>query len=186
MDEAIQRAYDQAGSEYHVASLEVAYVRPDGTLDPTHGELTIRTDKRPTPPPPDDPNRPIGAPVPSRASGEVMMEMIHARCPIFSWRGGVFRETPGSCAMMGTALARPRCTIAQVLARSAAAGAPANALATIKAYGYLVEVAGKTFWVSIDDAPRNIHFKHEVEDTCEPLLEATPAGPAAPAAPPAP
>jgi len=175
VDEMIRRSFDQAGPGYYVAEIEIDYVRADGTLDPTYGELTVKTGKRRPPKPPkpaDDPNRPVGAPEPPSTAESEYVDMIMAKCPELHWTPAGLKPLPGaSCSIFtSTELARPHCTVFGILGAAAAAGAPANALAKIEFHiGYGTTV--QSWEISIDDNPRGIHFHHEGADDCAPIVE---------------
>ncbi len=161
-----------------IASIAIRYVRPDGSLDAEYGEVEIETAvrRRPPTPPPDDPARPVGAPVPHRDQMmDEMMTTMLARCPTLRWRGRDVVESEGSCSMFaGDGLTRPRCTIPELLARAKAAGAPANALATIDLTSSM-PIPGSTQWsYRVEDRPRGIDFVHMIADDCAPIVEAPP------------
>jgi len=177
VDEMLKRSFDVLGDEYFAADLDIDYVRADGTLDAAYGELTIETGKRPRPKPPkpaDDPNRPVGAPEPhDNSQHEEMMVMVMAKCPHITWKNGAIDvQREASCSMFRShMLKRPRCTIAGILAAARDAGAPQNALAKISFEVGFGDEAVQTWRFSIDDNPRDIHFRHEGKDDCEAIVE---------------
>lgn len=175
VDEMIRRSFDQVGTGHFVSKITVDYVRPDGTLDPTYGEVIVETGKRRPPKPPkpaDDPNRPIGAPEPPAAVENDYIDYVMAKCPRISWTKGEMRAAETSCSMFARHdLAQPRCTVFEILAKAAAAGAPANALAKIEFSIDFGETTAQSWKLSIDDNPRDIHFRHEGPDDCAPIAE---------------
>lgn len=177
VDEMLKRSFEALGDEYFAADIEINYVRADGTLDPTYGEVTVETGKQPRPKPPrpaDDPSRPVGAPEPpDNAEREAMMEMVMAKCPHITWKNGaVLVRRDGSCSMFRSRkLQRPRCTVVGILAAARDAGAPANALAKISFEADFGDDGVQSWSLSIDDNPRDIHFKHAGKDDCEPIME---------------
>ena len=176
VDEMIRASYGQLGADHFVAKVTIEYVRADGTLDPTYGEVTLETGKRRPPKPPkpaDDPNRPIGAPEPVVPIENDYMDYVMAKCPRISWSKGEMRtERESSCSMFASReLLSPRCTVFEILAKAAAAGAPANALAKIEFSTTFGEPTGQSWSLSIDDNPRDIHFRQEGTDECAPIAE---------------
>lgn len=171
-DLMIRRAYERLDATHFVSSVTIRYVRPDGTLDPQYGELEIETGRRPPPPPQDDPNRPVGAPVPQRPAYDVVQHAM-ARCPRIVWRSdGVRRDTEGACSMFtDRRITAPRCTVAAVIARARTAGAIEGALATISLSAAYQDLMPQTWTFDISDPPRGIHFRHDVVDDCEPIVE---------------
>ena len=163
-DRLIKLTYDELGLGYRVSKLRLAYVRADGTLDPQYGEVDIELGKPEPPEPADDPDRPIGAPVPAAAPTYDMM----ARCPAYRWKAGVRTNRETSCLMFGDGIARPKCSVREVWKRAIDKGAPEKALAVLQLSGPPMQ----SWKLSIDDDPRDIHFSIDVEDTCEPTLEA--------------
>ena len=161
-DRLIKLTFDGVEPGYAVSKLVLSYVRADGTIDETYGVATVELGK---PAPADDPDRPIGAPLPAAPPSYVATE----RCPSFTWKRGVRTTGQTSCPMLGAeGITRPKCSVVEVWKRAIEKGAPAKALAVLE----LVGPPGQTWKLSIDDAPRKIHFAIDVEDTCEPTLEA--------------
>ncbi len=177
VDEMLKRSFEALGDEYFAADIDINYVRADGTLDPTYGELTVETGKHPRPKPPrpaDDPNRPVGAPAPPDNSEQItMMETVMAKCPQITWqKGEVTVRRDASCSMFRSRmLKRPRCSIVSILAAARDAGAPANALAKVSFDAVFGDDGVQTWSLSIDDSPRDIHFRHEGKDDCEAIVE---------------
>lgn len=161
-DRLVKVAFDLA-SGFAVSKLVLSYVRADGTLDPTYGEAQLELGKPKPPDPADDPNRPIGAPVPESPPAYDMT----SRCPSYRWKGGVRTDGETSCLMFGAGLARPKCSVVEVWRRAIEKGAPEKALAVLALTGPPMA----SWTLSIDDSPRNIHFSIDVEDTCAPTLE---------------
>jgi len=177
VDDMLKRSFAELGGEYFAATIEIEYVRPDGTLDPTYGNLVVEAGKHPPPKPPkpaDDPNRPVGAPEPvDEDHHRDLVAMAMARCPNIRWRDGqMVVRRDGSCAMfLRQKLTMPRCTVLGILARARDRGAPPNALAKISFDVGFGEDAVQTWRITIDDNPRDIHFKLEGNDDCEPIVE---------------
>lgn len=152
-----------------VSRIEAKYVRSDGVMDPTYGDLTINMTGKPERPrpPPDDPNRPTGAPVPVPPAPAAGPD-----CEDFHWMatgGWGPRQDPymKMCLGIGTPTG-VRCTVIQIWQRALADGAPANAVAKVSVIGGI----GWTF--SIDDDPRDVHFYQTYDDNCAPAAEAGP------------
>jgi hypothetical protein len=175
-DRIIKLTFDGAGANT-VGNVELSYVRSDGTLDPAYGRAEFDFGKRKKPKPADDPNRPLGAPVPVDDS---IVDDVMAKCPTHTWSNGVDQQREGPCMTFG-AVTRPRCSVLEVWKRAIEAGAPAAGLAVLRLRPTLGGTDGAQEWeFSIDDTPRNLHFSHEVSDTCDPTLEKpTPVPPGA-------
>jgi hypothetical protein len=156
----------RVSSELLVAKIAVDYVDLNGTLDPSHGRITIETRKPKEPKPPDDPNRPTGAP----PDHEPMIGMMMGHCPSQYWspRYG-WAEQTGSCMSFGEQpVGRPRCTIATILMRARADGAP-DGLARVHAeWTYSVDVSAlRSAWrwsFTISDTARGVSFQHDYAD----------------------
>lgn len=162
-DALIKQAFDQAGSAYSVSELQLSYVRADGVIDPTYGTAEVHFGKPKRVRPADDPNRPIGAPVP--VDQDAVDEMM-AKCPVYSWKAGARTQSDGMCMSLGQ-LARPRCSVLEVWKQAIEAGAPATGLAVLE-----LEAGEQQSWTfSISDGPRDIHFAKSVPDVCDPTLE---------------
>jgi hypothetical protein len=146
-----------------LSELTVAYVKSDATLDATYGKLTVRSGKRPPQDPADDPKRPIGAPVPP-----VPPPTVDVDCWTFEVENGKQKRETFPC--LRGELAQPHCTVREVWKRAMAAEAPPSALATVTLVAAL-ENAPQHWLLAIEDAPRNLHFLHEVIDDCPPVLE---------------
>lgn len=135
-------------------SFEARYVDSSGVLDAEFGELHYTFGAVTVPA--DDPKRKTGAPVPA-------VEVV-TQCPVIllskTWGTGL-----GMCRNVAAYL--PRCTVAEIWRRAIAAGAMADALATIR----LTNLAPVTWRFTIRDAPRNIDFAHTFPDDCERQLE---------------
>jgi hypothetical protein len=148
--------------------IQASYVRSDGVFDPTYGELEVNLIGQAPPQPPDDPNRPTGAPVPdpdpNAAKGP--------DCEDFRWTassGWAPRQDDYMKMCIGMGGQAPlHCTAIQIWQRALADGAPANALAKIDA------MAAMGWSSSIDDDPRNVHFSQTYRDDCPPAAEAGP------------
>lgn len=163
-DRLIKVTYDNLGA-HAVSRLRLSYVRADGTIDDTYGKALVDLGTPKPPDPADDPNRPIGAPVITR---DPIQQDFTARCPVYSWEHGQRTTAETSCVMSDQGLARPKCSVVEIWKRAIDKGAPKQGLAVMELRG------GKpqSWHFSIDDDPRNIHFSLDVEDTCEPTLEA--------------
>lgn len=151
-----------------LSRIAAKYVRADGTMDATYGELELNLIGAEPPPPPDDPNRPTGAPVrqPDPAADR------GPDCEDFRWSattGWAPRqdEYMKMCLALGERVP-VRCTVIQIWQRALADGAPDNALAKIDV------IAGMGWTLSIDDDPRNVHFSRTYDDDCTPAAEAGP------------
>jgi hypothetical protein len=144
-------------------AIEVDYVRADGTLDPKYGALRVDTGI-PDRPLEDDPDRPIGAPVPTVQPNR----SADVDCPQYTLDAATARwtMTRGACGFDGDA-GPVRCGMTQIWDRARRDGAPAAALAKL-ALG-AERASGWTF--QIEDAPRGIHFAKQYGDDCEPVLE---------------
>ncbi len=163
-DQIIKQTYEQLG-RFTVAELELSYVRADGTLHPTHGKAEIRLGKPRKGPPPDDPNREIGAPVPVEPT-----ESEIRRCPNYVWKDGTRSDTESHCMAFGE-IQRPQCSVLEVWKQAIEAGAPAAGLATLTLNPVGPGRGTQAWSFRIDDGPRDIHFSHDVPDVCDPTLE---------------
>jgi hypothetical protein len=143
-----------------MSRLEINYARADGTLDPKYGTLEVSFAVPPAPPA-DDPNRPIGAPLPPPPSAQQDMD-----CPEWKFADGHWQQHETICMGMSV-LAPAHCTIAQVWARAIADEAPPGALATLA----LEEGPPQQWLFTISDPPRNVDFRKTYADDCEPVLE---------------
>ncbi|MBA3465487.1 MAG: hypothetical protein H0T46_36480 [Deltaproteobacteria bacterium] len=167
-DQILKRTFEQVPAGLVVAELKISYVRSDGTVDPTYGTVEIRFGKAKKPSPADDPSRPLGAPVPVDTS---RVDDAMARCPKYSWRGGTRSDSETICFVSGMGITKPRCSVVEVWKRASDAGAPAAGLAVLALRG-VGPGSPEQYWdFAIDDGPRNVHFSHSVQDTCEPTLE---------------
>jgi hypothetical protein len=160
----IRLAFEQRGT-YVVDHLELAYVDARGQLDAKYGRAEIGYGREKPPDPADDPKRPIGAPV---EAAPIDTTIMSAECPKLTWVGGQRTQEVKICLAM-TAFARPRCSVPQLWKQAIAIDAPPQALASLQ----LVASEGKAqYWVfEIEDAPRGIHIRHELADTCQPIVE---------------
>ena len=165
-DVLMKEGLPRVDGELLVSELAFDYVRPDGTLDPTHGRVSITTKKRKPPKPPDDPNRPTGAPEPH----DPMIGMMLGHCPVEYWSPMYgWDEQQGSCMSFGDEPpAPPRCTPASVVARARADGAP-DGLARIHAeWTYIVGSTdldhGWKWSFSIADSTRGVSFQRDYDD----------------------
>jgi hypothetical protein len=154
-----------------VSDIHIDYIGADGTLDPTHGRITIKTVRRPPPKPPDDPNRPTGAPEPHASDRMVGMMMANCPQPYWSPRYGWDLQR-GACLSFGEEPShRPLCTPASIVGRARADGAP-DGLARIHVdWTYSIDARGKVWrWsYSISDSARGIDFRQTYDDgNCPP------------------
>src|SRR5262249_52630129 len=127
--------------------------------------------------PPDDPKRPIGAPVPTPSPVDWLSSGRIDDCPHVEWNPGRLEDAAsgGSCTMMIAALGPPHCTVREIWKRAIAKGAPAAALAQIALESALLSDEPRSSWTfTIEDAPRNIHISEEFPDDCEPVVEKPP------------
>lgn len=155
----VARAMTEVGAN-PLSDLALEYVKSDGTLDGTYGKLTVRTAKRPANA--DDPSRPLGAPVavePTRSGRD--------DCPFIVVEHSTWSHTAGTCHSVEN-LAHPHCGAREVWRQAIVAGAPPAALASLRleAYG-----SGQHWYFTIDDGPRNVHFRHLVPDDCAAVVE---------------
>lgn len=162
-DRLIKLTFDSLG-DLALKKLVISYVRADGTIDDTYGTADVELGIPKPPDPADDPDRPIGAPVPAARPAYDGVQ----RCPSFAWRRGVRNEDTTSCLMLDAGLARPKCSVVEVWKRAIDKGAPEKALAVLELRG----PPDQSWKLRIDDAPRGIHFAIDVPDTCAPTLEA--------------
>lgn len=168
-DALIKQARDDR-DDLTVSRIAAKYVRSDGVMDPTYGELEINLIGERPPPPPDDPNRPTGAPVPTPVEP---YNPTGRDCEDSRWTGSTGwapkqDDYMKMCLAFGLEGAPPKCTVVQIWQRALADGAPANALATISV------ISGMPWSFSIDDEPRNVHFSQVYDDNCAPAAEAGP------------
>lgn len=176
-DELIRRISARAKGRV-LNQLTLRYVRPDGQMDPTYGSMKAEIRELPAPPPPDDPARPVGAPEPPRS-----IDMFSSECWILTWQPGgeVKEEKETFCGpTFGDKAAHQalRCNAAQIWKRARADGAP-EGLAVISWTHVAIPGDGDVFvgqgWeLSIRDAPRDISFRKEYPDDCEPVVERAP------------
>jgi hypothetical protein len=145
-------------------------------MDPTYGEMAAEIIDLPEKPeePPDDPKRPVGAPVPRR---HATVNLFSDNCTNLSWRhGGLVQEDRGTCMSLQSSVHTAlRCNAAQLWARAKRDGAP-EGLAVIslrQEYDTLGGAIGvKLVWrFAITDEPRGIEFSREYPDDCSPIVE---------------
>ena len=150
-DAIVDRAFDLAAPPFVVASFAFQYLRADGMLDPTYGAAQVAFGYH-FADPEDDPKRPIGAPVVAAVDPTPPVF-----CPIIDVKTDTMTTGQiGGCAPLD-GLPHPTCKLTQVWQRAIEDGAPANALAG-------VELAGPSWTIRIDDAPRNLHWTHVYRD----------------------
>lgn len=144
--------------ELGLLRIKSSYVRSDGTLDPTYGELEIEfvvlegADGVI-----DDPNRPTGAPLPDVKPVERRRE----RCPTIRLVRGRWSVTELTCYEKKV-LSGPRCTVAEIWKRAIANGAPPNAVAVIQMD------ARYTWTFKVTDKVRGVDIDRAYDDNCEP------------------
>jgi hypothetical protein len=166
-DTLMKRGLERLGGEMLLDEIAFDYVKSDGTLDETHGRVRIETRKRRPPKPPDDPNRPTGAPDPN--AHDPMMDMMMSDCPEHYWSPSGWSQQRGSCMSFGNApVGRPGCTPASIVGRARADGAP-EGLARVKVeWTYLAMPRGlEDGWkwtFSITDHARNVSFSRDYDD----------------------
>jgi hypothetical protein len=166
-DAIIKQTFDQLGTTASITELQFSYVRADGVIDPTYGTAEIHFGKPKRNKAADDPDRPIGAPVP--VDPKEVDDMM-ARCPVHAWKAGMRTEGEGSCMSFGE-LARPRCSVVEVWKQAIEAGAPAKGLAVLALGRSPGDGEPQSWTFAIDDDPRDIHFSKSVPDVCDPTLE---------------
>jgi hypothetical protein len=165
-DALIQEAYARSGPGLGVERLSVRYVRADGVLDAKYGKLEVTLLGPEKPLPPDDPNRPIGAP------DERVRPPPDCRALTWSASPGGWSESGMCFTMRNVGGYSPlQCTIPAIWQRAITDGAPRTALATIELNHY---GNGRTWLVTITDEPRDIHFRQTYDDAaanCPPVVE---------------
>ncbi|MBA3465488.1 MAG: hypothetical protein H0T46_36485 [Deltaproteobacteria bacterium] len=163
-DQVVKHVYDTLGS-YAVARLGLWYVRADGTIDPKYGYVEIDLAPPRPPDPADDPDRPIGAPIPVAPTAD---DHSSSDCPTVGWASGALtRKKRPSCEKVEVPLARPKCSAVEIWKRAIDEGAPAQGLAVIELHA----TPSQHWTFSMHDAPRNIHVLKEIQDTCAPTIE---------------
>ncbi len=166
-DVLAKQTFDEAGTTAIVTLLRFSYVREDGVIDPTYGTAEVHLGKPTRKKAADDPNRPIGAPVPVDPA---VLDDVLARCPVYEWKGGVRTAGEGSCMSIGE-LARPHCSVVEVWKQAIEEGAPAKGLAILELSASPAAGEPQSWTFTIDDEPRAIHFSKPVPDVCDPTLE---------------
>lgn len=133
-----------------------AYIEADGKLDPEHGyfivEYRFLADLT------DDPRRKTGAPIKPSGARPTL-------CPKLRFQRGEWqiREAHGGCRDVTTV---PKCTLASIWKRGLAAGAPAEALATVSYYGQI-----SRWRFAITDKPRGVDIDRYYADDCKIVVE---------------
>ena len=166
-DAIIKQTFDQIGTTTSVTQMQFSYVRADGVIDPTYGTAEIHFGKPKRNKAADDPDRPIGAPVPVDPKD---VDDVMGRCPVHEWKAGVRTEGEGSCMAFGE-LARPHCSVVEVWKQAIEAGAPPKGLAILELGTSPGDREPQSWSFAIDDGPRDIHFSKSVPDVCDPTLE---------------
>lgn len=132
------------------------YIEANGTLDPEHGTFIVEyrflADLT------DDPKRKTGAPLKPSAERP-------AQCPKLRFQRGEWKREPvySGCSDV---MVVPKCTVEHIWKRGLAAGAPAEALASIS---YVARIDAWRF--AITDKPRGIDIDKYFSDDCKPVLE---------------
>jgi hypothetical protein len=158
VDTLIKAARESAATQNKtlmLAKLEARYVRSTGALDPTYGSLELGFGQ---PADKDDPNRPIGAPVPEPK------DRLDT-CP--TWTMGK-EGWSGSVASCAPVLAPARCNLQQIWQRAIKEDAPAAGLASIS---LAADGTSQQWTFSIVDEPRKININKTFPDDCEPIVE---------------
>lgn len=177
----VQEAKDYTrAAEEHLAVhvLTAKYVASDGMLDPTYGELTIAFGN-PLPrarvpvAPPDDPNRPTGAPIPDplpESEDTWSKRPDLSLCPRGAWSsmGGWSWRPKGRPCTAAPELV-PRCSAAEVWKRAKAKRAPTNAIAILDLVSRDDGTQGWNF--SIIDELRKVDVELEITDNCAAVVE---------------
>lgn len=161
----LERVRAQTARGMAISSMQLDYVRADGTFDPTYGtfDASLARPLVPPPPPPDDPRRPLGAPVPPPPP-----DVTLPTCYDVEWSPHKLVDEPGRmCFPPGAMVAATRCSPAQIWARALADGAPAAALARL----HFTTMTSVAWFFAIDDEPRGVHFSRTYADDCEPAVE---------------
>ena len=149
--------------------IEAKYVDDTGALHPRFGELSLGFQAPPPPPPPDDPSRPTGAPGPAYSS--------FGECWSLHDTGAGDRDelSPIMSICLGndSRPLEPRCTMAAIISRARAAGAPAGSLAHVKLKHVTVidqdtlhPVERPQWSFSIHDETRGVAFSVTFADDC--------------------
>lgn len=154
----VRRAVREVAPELGLTDIDVLYVRKDGTLDPTYGSLRIVLALSDAPDGVvDDPARPTGAPIPEPTA----VEQKRTSCPTLTFAKGVWSVQASGCRKAKRFL--EPCSITGLWTRALAAGAPADAVATLRA------TIALDFWTfRIVDKVRKVEFQKYLHDCAPP------------------
>lgn len=164
-----RQAREDDDPDLQLRSVHVSYVRSDGTLDATYGEIKAATGfPEPVPPrPPDDSTRPTGAPIPVLPAPP---RKTRETCPELEWSARTGWEKNGwTCYLGGELLGRQlRCSVVELWKRAIAKGAPPDALAVIRLQP---GPNGNVWSFRITDELRGVHVSLDLPDDCDPVVE---------------
>jgi hypothetical protein len=151
-----------------LGTVKAAYVRSDGTLDPTYGTLEIEfgVSSRPLELV-DDPSRPTGAPLPPPPQET---KQRHNDCPKHTWQMGAWRHKQGYCRKREP-LIGPRCTAKQIWERAIANNAPKDALAVLTLDAPRDHASSAMWHFAISDRLRKVSVSKFYADDCPVAIE---------------
>ena len=161
-------------SDVVLVGVKAAYVRADGTLDPTYGTLEVEfgVSTRPLELI-DDPSRPTGAPLPPPPPTAKPHEHD---CPKHTWKPGAWELKVGYCRKREP-LIGPRCTAKQIWDRAIANSAPKDALAVLDIDPPRDHTASAMWHFTISDRIRKVSFSKYYADDCPLAIEQGSAAP---------
>ncbi|HKE14819.1 MAG TPA: hypothetical protein VKB80_08155 [Kofleriaceae bacterium] len=170
-DMLVAEGMARLGSNYLVQSVSIDYVRPDGTLDPTYGRISVDSTQAPQPPPPDDPSRPTGAPTEDPTAAALAMMMTSCPEPRWTPSDGWKMGDDGPCMTIGELpVGRPTCSTVKLWALARQEDAP-QGLARITAR-WFIDAASSQHGVQwawmwhfeLRDDRRGVDFTHDFPD----------------------
>lgn len=155
-------------------NIKAAYVRADGTLDPTYGtfEVEFGPSSRPLEMV-DDPARPTGAPLPPPPPDTKQRERD---CPKHAWKPAGWQLKVGYCRKREP-LIGPRCTAKQIWDRAIANGAPKDALAVLAVEPPRDHTSTAMWHFTISDRLRKVNISRFYSDDCPVVIEQGSAAP---------
>ncbi len=155
----------QRAQAYDLSRITIEYIASDGMLDPRYSKGTVVfTQDRPEPP--DDPERPTGAP-----STPTPRISTARKCPTWSWEPGSWASSQGHCG--AARIDAVRCPVLVIWQRAIADGAPPDALATLSMTGRSARSTTPPRWsFEIRDTVRGVSFSRAYPDDCGPIAEA--------------
>lgn len=151
--------------------IEMRYVRSDGTLDPTYGNLVVYFGvPQNTEVPVDDPSRPTGAPVPEVRA--VKPRPSGTPCPQLTFHVAEGWKSPRYFCVSHDRIVGPRCSAKTIWERAIGKGAPKDALAILEIQGADARYNLPQQWrFRITDTPRKVDIRHTFPDNCETAVE---------------